>query len=545
MLVVIGLIGAWTLRQIDRSDAWVDHTREVISQNQRLLSDIEEAESGERGYIITGDEGYLAAYNAAAEDIAPRLAKLLELTADNPAQQERLKNLEVVIRQRIAVLNNGLLQRKRAGFGAAEQVVIAGAGRSVMQQIRDLSQQIEAEEYRLLQERSQNRQRRIREGFLAILGASAVALVALLSAPLSVRRAVRQRDVAKQARQQSESTTRALFESAVQGILIIDRSGCIIMANPATISMLGYAPGELIGQSIELLVPEHLRTIHVAHRKHYFENLQNRPMGLGMDLQARRKDGSVFAAEISLSYIRSQEGTLAVAFVSDVSKRKTDADALQTQREELRALTARLMTAQDDERRRIARDLHDDLSQNLAALAMDLGTLAGNPSLGEVAAELRALRLRAADAGESVRRVSHQLHPSVLDDIGLEAALEQYCEEFEKRSGITTHFTSVSVPESLPREVSSSIYHIAKECLRNVSKHSRAPVVSVVVECRGNVLHLRIRDQGVGLSEPSESRRGIGLVAMRERAHLINGRLSIQSQTGVGTEVSVEVPMAG
>lgn len=543
MLVVIGLIGAWTLRQINQSDRWVDHTREVITQNQRLLADIKDAESSERGYIITGDEAYLPAYEAAAHDIAPRLSGLQKLTRDNPAQQVRLSKLQTLIDERTAVLKTALTERKQAGVNAAQKVVIAGGGRNMMQQIRDLCEQIETEEYRLLQLRSQTRQNGIRNGFIAILGASVIALLALLSAPLGVRRAVRQRDLAKQAQRESDFTAQALFESAAQAILIINEKGRIVMANPSTATMLGYQQGEIIGQPIEILVPEKLRGVHVAHRDQYFHNLQNRPMGLGMDLQARRKDGTEFPAEISLSYIRTAQGTLAVAFVTDVSRRKADADAILRQKDDLRALSAKLMTAQDNERRRIARNLHDDLSQNLAFLAMDLGKLAANPSLGAVATELRPLQLRAVDAAESVRQISHQLHPSVLEDIGLEAALEQYCEEFEKRSGITTRFSSVNVPDGLPREVANSIYHIAQECLRNVSKHSGAPVVSVVIEYREDMLHLKVRDEGVGL-KLGENANGIGIVAMKERAHLINGRLSIQSEVGAGTEVLVEVPLA-
>ena len=323
----------------------------------------------------------------------------------------------------------------------------------------------------------------------------------------------------------------------------MNEMGRIVLANPATEAMFGYLHEELIGQPIEMLVPENVRGVHTAHRGQYFRNAQNRPMGLGLDLQARRKNGSVFAAEISLSHIRSGERILAVAFVSDVSRRKADADALRQQKEELRALTGRLMTAQDDERRRIARNLHDDLSQNLAFLAMDLGKLASNPALASFAGDLRPLQMKALEAAESVRKISHHLHPSVLDDIGLEAALEQYCEEFEKRSGITTRFQARNVPGALPQEVANSIYHIAQECLRNVSKHSGASAVSVAIEHRENILHLKVRDQGIGL-KPAEA-NGIGIVAMKERAHLINGRLSIQSESGAGTEVAVEVPVEG
>lgn len=267
-------------------------------------------------------------------------------------------------------------------------------------------------------------------------------------------------------------------------------------------------------------------------------------MGLGLELRARHKDGTEFFVEISLSYIESAQGPLGVAFVSDISRRRADEQSIRQQREDLRNLSARLMTAQDDERRRIARDLHDDLSQQLAFLAMDLGRAGMNPAAQGIVSELRPLQVRAAEIAQAVRRISHQLHPSVLDDIGLEAALEQYCEEFEERSGIAARFTSRNVPESLRPEVARSIYHIAQECLHNVSKHSRTETVSVTLEFADDMLRLMVKDQGIGLHVDQPGTKGIGFVAMQERANLVNGRLSIQSETGAGTEVSVEVPMS-
>jgi len=544
MLLVIAVLGIWTLRQVAESDFWVDHTREVINANQQLLSDIRDAQSAERGYIITGDEAYLEQYRSASANIS-RSSQNLQLMADNPEQQKRIRSLQALIDERVVVLNDAMRQRKESGFDAARAVVLAGQGRAAMQQIRDASQEIQAEEYRLLQERTNIRQRRLREGLIATLLAALVALVTLILASIDVRRAVRQGNVAREQKEESQATTRALFEAAAQAIFVVDQGGRIAMVNPATEKMLGYAESELIGQPVELLVPENLRGGHAGHRTRYFHNPQNRPMGFGLDLQARKRDGTIFDVEISLSYFRLGQETLAVAFMSDISKRKADEQAIRRQREDLRSLAGRLMTAQDDERRRIARDLHDDLSQKLAYLAMDLGKLASNPAAREMLDQLRALQRRAREAAESVRLISHQLHPSILDDIGLQAALEQYCEEFEERSGIRTHFLSRDVPDSLPREVASSMYHIFQESLRNVSKHSDTEEVFVTLEFVDHVLRLNVRDEGVGLSaEQLKPGAGIGIMGMKERAHLVNGKVSIESQLGEGTEVTVTVPLS-
>jgi len=365
-----------------------------------------------------------------------------------------------------------------------------------------------------------------------IVGASAIAR--------DITNAKRMREELKH----TESRAESLFRSAAQAIFIVDTGGRILMANPATERMFGYTTQELLGKAIETLVPERFHGVHHHHRSRYFSDPQVRPMGLGMDLQARRKDGSEFYVEISLSHIQSPQGRLGVAFVSDISKRRTDEQELRHRGEELRQLAARLMTAQDDERRRIARDLHDDLTQKLAYLSMDIGKLATKPSAQALTPELRPLQLRAAEAADTVRQISHELHPSILDDIGLEAALEQYCDEFEKRSGISTQFSGRNVPESIAPEIASSIYHVAQECLRNVSKHAQTETVSVDLEELGGSLRLSVRDQGIGIAaKPSVAAKGIGFVAMEERAHLVNGNLQVQSKKGEGTEVRLEVPL--
>jgi PAS domain S-box-containing protein len=543
MLLIMASIALWTARQVTDSDFWVAHTREVISVAQQFFADLKDAESAQRAYLITGQDEYLESYEAAANQVPNDVSTLKRLTADNPVQQERLDVLQPLVTRRLGELQERVRLRRESGFQAAERALMGGQSQELMDQILYRQKQIEHLEDQLLVDRSHTRQARIRQGFTGTVMAALLAVIALIVAPLDVRRAVAQREMARRELQESESTAHSLFEAASQGILIVDQRGQIVMANPATERMFGYQLDELRGQPVEALLPERLRTGHEAHRENYFAHPQTRPMGLGLDLQARRKDGSEFFAEISLSYIQTARGTLAVAFVTDISKRRSDEQELRQQRADLQRLAARMMTAQEDERRHIARNLHDDLSQTLAFLAIDTGKLAAQ-SPESVARQLRPLQRRAVEAAETVRQISHELHPSILDDLGLTAALEQYCEEFQERSGIATHFVSQNVPEYLPKDVSSCIYRVAQESLRNVSKHSKTETVFVRLEMVDSAVRLTVKDLGVGLARnASESRTSIGIVGMKERARLVNGNLSLQSRFGEGTEVSLEVPV--
>jgi PAS domain S-box-containing protein len=543
MLLIMASIALWTARQVTDSDFWVAHTREVISVAQQFFADLKDAESAQRAYLITGQDEYLESYEAAANQVPNDVSTLKRLTADNPVQQERLDVLQPLVTRRLGELQERVRLRRESGFQAAERALMGGQSQELMDQILYRQKQIEHLEDQLLVDRSHTRQARIRQGFTGTVMAALLAVIALIVAPLDVRRAVAQREMARRELQESESTAHSLFEAASQGILIVDQRGQIVMANPATERMFGYQLDELRGQPVEALLPERLRTGHEAHRENYFAHPQTRPMGLGLDLQARRKDGSEFFAEISLSYIQTARGTLAVAFVTDISKRRSDEQELRQQRADLQRLAARMMTAQEDERRHIARNLHDDLSQTLAFLAIDTGKLAAQ-SPESVARQLRPLQRRAVEAAETVRQISHELHPSILDDLGLTAALEQYCEEFQERSGIATHFVSQNVPEYLPEDVSSCIYRVAQESLRNVSKHSKTETVFVRLEMVDSAVRLTVKDLGVGLARnASESRTSIGIVGMKERARLVNGNLSLQSRFGEGTEVSLEVPV--
>lgn len=211
--------------------------------------------------------------------------------------------------------------------------------------------------------------------------------------------------------------------------------------------------------------------------------------------------------------------------------------------EEARALARRLLTAHEDERRRLARELHDDLSQRLARLAIDAARV--ERSLPEPAekASARTMRADLARLSEDVHALSYQLHPSVLDDLGLNEALRVECEQFSRRESIHAQLTTFEAPE-LPPEVSVCLFRIAQEALRNAARHSRAKGIRLAVTTVGGGVRMTVSDDGVGF-DPSQARirRSLGHAGMRERARLLGGTLSVESAPGRGTTVNVSVPL--
>jgi signal transduction histidine kinase len=219
--------------------------------------------------------------------------------------------------------------------------------------------------------------------------------------------------------------------------------------------------------------------------------------------------------------------------------------ALRESEQQLRSLAGSLLSAQEDERRRISRELHDDLTQRLAGLAMELGTLAAEfPRVSQrLKKRLGALQRGVLEAAETSRHMAYQLHPAELDDLGLATAVRVYCEDFG-RHGITVEFTSRNLPESVNREVASCLYRVAQESLRNIAKHANTRRASVTLEGKGDRILLQVLDNGVGF--PVESLRaggGLGVVSMQERVRHLNGSFAIQSGPEQGTVITVEVPL--
>jgi signal transduction histidine kinase len=214
---------------------------------------------------------------------------------------------------------------------------------------------------------------------------------------------------------------------------------------------------------------------------------------------------------------------------------------------ELQALTARLLAVQESGNRELARELHDVFSQKLAALGMEVSTLLQPfaESRHTLPERVRALSARIHSLAGDVHAMSRRLHPAILDELGLAAALREECVAFSAQEGIPAIFESEGVPaSSLPEDVSLCLYRVAQESLRNIAKHAKAANVRVTLSARKVGIALRIVDTGDGFDLKEVKRKGgLGLISMEERVRLVKGNFTIQSQPGKGTTVEVFVPL--
>ncbi len=211
----------------------------------------------------------------------------------------------------------------------------------------------------------------------------------------------------------------------------------------------------------------------------------------------------------------------------------------------LRRLNTRLLVSQEEERSRIAREMHDDWTQRLAILGIDAAKLENQLGTKSDALPLvQTIRERLVSLAEDVHALSRQLHPSIIQDLGLAEALQSECASFTRRENITVECTPRDVPTNLPNDVALCIYRVAQESLRNVAKHAAVGKAWVRLFATEGELRLQVRDEGIGFEvENGSSQPGIGLSSMEERVHLANGSFEIKSEPGRGTTVEVRVPL--
>ena len=374
--------------------------------------------------------------------------------------------------------------------------------------------------------------------------AIASALLLVVASLLFIQKqSARQVAVMQEARDQSEERLRLFINYAPVALAMFDRDLRYLALSRRWMTDYGIT-GEVIGRShyeVFSQIPDHWKE---AHRR-----------GLAGEIVRSEEDRFVRAtgAEQWLRWEvrpwRVNDGQVGgiVIFTEDISQRKRDEEELRRQRTRLEDLTSRLLMAQEEERRRIARDLHDDITQRLVALTIDLQNLSCGASESDSThvVRVRQLGTRAEELTTDLQGLVHQLHPSLLEHTGLEAAVCELVDEFEERTGLKTDVTVRDIPADLPLDYATCIYRVLQESLQNIRKHAVATSVVVRLVRTGRGMGLCVHDDGCGFKPlyDSADRKGLGLTSMEERVRALLGTFRVKTKPGDGTEIHAWVPL--
>ncbi len=359
----------------------------------------------------------------------------------------------------------------------------------------------------------------------------------------------------------SEGRYRFLYEQNPSMYFTVDDSGIVQSVNPYGAEQLGYEVADLVGQPvIGVFHPDDRDAV----RKQLQECVDNPGKAFTWELRKVRRDERVIWVREVARAARDRHDKMVVMVVcEDVTGLKVVEEELRRARDEmgqrvaeqtqelresqheLRLLAGRLLTAQEDERKRLAREMHDDLTQRIAGIAMQAAHLERSQESWspEAVTKIRAMGADLSKLSTDVHALSRRLHPSILSDLGLVDAIDAGCTAFSEQGEIFVEFTASDVPSDIDKETAICIYRITQEALRNVAKHAKTDRARVNLTCADGLVELSVEDRGVGFDTERARGIGIGLASMGERARFVQAGFTVESQPGGGTTVRVRAPL--
>jgi PAS domain S-box-containing protein len=383
---------------------------------------------------------------------------------------------------------------------------------------------------------------------LLIGGTLAVMALVALAAWALVRDLGKQDVMAKELLESGERLQETM-KAAMDAIIIADAGQRVILFNPAAERMFGCSTAEAIGTRLEKFLPERYRAKHYEQVENFGRSADGaRVMAVSREVAGLRADGTEFPIEATVSRVTLNGETLYTVILRDITERRhADQKLLETNRQ-LRELSATLQNVREKERTRIARELHDELGQQLTGLKMELSWL-GN-QLAErrdaLAAKVEGMKQHLEMTVKSVRRISTDLRPALLDDLGLCPAIEWLAADFSAKTGIAIELDLDSDDCAQGDELATALFRITQECLTNVARHAEATQVRISLKREGDLLALAVSDDGKGLvAESTGKPHGHGLIGMRERAIMLGAEAAFISSPGAGTTVRIAIPLEG
>lgn len=546
--VAVGLLVASSVllfratKRFSAGTTLVAHTREVETVLEDLGGEVFQASNSGQAFVLTGDKQLLTGYDSAVAQIPADLAHLRSLTADNPPRKEQLQSLQGDIQTELDLIAR-FIQSHRKGTATIEaDAQMARDTADLQNRVEMQLEQIRSAEDQTLAQRQAISQANYRHTVNLILISFITALVLFAVQMFLINYSFSQYRRTEHAARQSREIVNAFFSSSTVGFGILDSELRYTRMNDVLPRMAALKPEDLLGKSVpEIFGPRGARTEAVLR-----EVLRSGVPLLDREISAELpgKPGQVRHWLVNYFPIPGERGTYTQVGIIAV-----DVTARRNAEEALRKLSGRLLGIQDQERRRIARELHDSLGQYLAGLKIAVEMLSHSPSPESRAALLAECSDILEKSITETRTLSHLLHPPLLDEAGFSSAASWFVTGFSQRSGIPV---SLDLPPDLPRlseAVEIALFRVLQESLTNVHRHSRAASAEIKVEADAEQITIDICDHGCGM--PSHvlrqireegSKLGVGLAGMRERIHELGGDFEVTSDAN-GTTVRASVPL--
>jgi len=329
LMVAVAAVSYNLTRQLQGTGILVGHTQEILKEIQEVEVSMLTIETGQRGYIITGDETLVEERDALETDVQEHLAKLRELTSDNPNQRRRLDRIQPLIAERIRWGDETLLARRRSGFSAAQERVSAGAGRALLEECNRIFKEMEDDEYALLAKRQKYSETASQMTFLLLPLGVFLSLAGLSLGLFFLNAGMGERKRAEHSLRQSEEGMRAILDSTLDCIITMDHHGRVVVFNPAAEKTFGYPREKAIGQLLsELIIPPSLRDRHQKGLSRYLATGEEQVLGKRLEMTAMRSDGSEFPVELAITRIGSQEPPMFTGFIRDITERRFSDEAI-------------------------------------------------------------------------------------------------------------------------------------------------------------------------------------------------------------------------
>jgi PAS domain S-box-containing protein len=360
---------------------------------------------------------------------------------------------------------------------------------------------------------------------------------------LSTQLDITERKHAEENLRQSEEQFRTIVETAPSLLIITDAEGNNIYVSPNCEQMTGYKVEELLGKVVWWVHDDDLaRAKEIMNRV-----FSDRVRGRNFEYKAMKKNGDQWWASSSWELLHDVRGNFCgvVMQTLDITERKKAEEALRESQNQLRSLADHLQSVRENERTAMAREIHDELGQALTSLRMDLSWLAKKipEDQTQLLDKLHSMSELTGSTLRTVQRISTELRPGLLDDLGLVAAIEWQTEEFQNRTGIRCTLT-VDPDITLDDRRSTALFRILQETLINVARHAQATGVTVSLQEKDGVLKLRVRDNGKGITKDQISNpKSFGLLGIQERVNPWGGEVKISGRPGKGTTVMVRMPI--